>query len=108
MTAWTCSLSRLSLGEGPLWHPQQQCLYVTDLRRGTVHVFDVDLNPVRQLEFGRATTAITWQRDDSLLFFHDGGEVSRVSASGTEIVLQLPDQRAPAPGKPEFPSRLAV
>jgi sugar lactone lactonase YvrE len=70
---------RLGLGESPLWHPVRQCLHVTDLNRGAVHVLDARLRELRTIELGRITTALTWQSDGSLLFFHDRCAITRLA-----------------------------
>lgn len=84
----------MSFGEGPLWHPREGCLFVTDLVSGLVRAFDRDLKVVRQVALNRPTTAMTWQADGSLLCFHDRGEVSCLSATASAVVLQLPEEAA--------------
>lgn len=70
---------RLSLGEGPLWHPGWQELLVVDVPRGQIHRFDPDLLLKGTIVTGRPTSAVTWQEDGSILCFHDRGAISRVA-----------------------------
>jgi len=76
------SQHRCVLGEGPLWHPVNERLYVADILTGSVIALDAELNVLDTLAFGRATTAITWQKDGALLCYHDRGAITRVSATG--------------------------
>lgn len=78
---------RLGLGEGPLWHPLTQRLYVTDIHRGVLQEFDGNLVLLRSHELGRVTSAMTWQADGSLLLFQDRGGVSRWWPDGRQEVL---------------------
>lgn len=82
------SEARLGLGEGPLWHPLAKSLYVTDIHRGALHVFDADLNELRRDELGRVTSAMTWQEDGSLLLFQDQGRISRWWPEGHEVLVE--------------------
>jgi D-xylono/L-arabinono-1,4-lactonase len=80
---------RFALGEGPLWDPTLGQLYVTDAFKGVVRVLDEDLQVKKSLVFGRTTTAMTQQVDGSILFLHDRGSITRLSATGVrECLLQ--------------------
>jgi D-xylono/L-arabinono-1,4-lactonase len=81
------SSTRCELGEGPLWHPVHLQLYVTDIAPGTVRVLDSSLNLLKTLEFGRPTTALTWQEDGTLLFYHDKGAITRLSSDEQQHAL---------------------
>lgn len=70
---------RLSLGEGPLWHPGWRELLVVDVPRGEIHRFDPELMLKGTIVTGRPTSALTWQEDGSILCFHDRGAISRVA-----------------------------
>jgi D-xylonolactonase len=85
---------RCGLGEGPLWHPVNQQLYVTDIFAGEVLRLDAELRPIDTLRLGRPTTAMTWQSDGSMLFFHDAGVISRVGPDGTirPLPVRAPEQ----------------
>ncbi|MDZ4729311.1 MAG: SMP-30/gluconolactonase/LRE family protein [Xanthomonadales bacterium] len=74
----TSSSIRCALGEGPLWHPRLQQLYVTDVFARKIHVFDSDLTCIRTISCERITTAMTWEEDGSILLFHDRGAISRL------------------------------
>ncbi|HKE96011.1 MAG TPA: SMP-30/gluconolactonase/LRE family protein [Povalibacter sp.] len=88
------SLIRCGLGEGPLWHPVNGCLYVTDIANRRVQVLDALLNRIRTIDLACTTTAMTWQQDGSLLCFHDRGAISRISGSGDRCTVLdcLPDE----------------
>jgi sugar lactone lactonase YvrE len=80
---------RCDLGEGPLWHPILQQLYVTDLNRGCVYVLDEALRHKHTIDFHRPTTAMTWQTDGIMLFFHDAGSITRANPWGGERTTLL-------------------
>lgn len=85
---------RCALGEGPMWHADQQQLYVTDAFEGIVSIFNPMLQVIRQLRFGRTTTAMTVQADGSLLFFHDRGSITHLTLSDERRCLMesIPDE----------------
>ncbi len=78
---------RLGLGEGPLWHPLTNRLYVTDIYRRALHIFDADLTRLHSHTLSRVTSAMTWQADGSLLLFHDQCGISRWWPDGRNDVL---------------------
>lgn len=78
---------RCHTGEGPLWHPEDEMLYWTDIPNGLLYRYD----PVRD-EYERCyeTSVIggfTVQEDGSLLLFEDGGHVERWYDGSTETVV---------------------
>jgi D-xylonolactonase len=84
---------RLGLGEGPLWHPVANRLYVTDIYHRALHVFDADLTRLHTHVLSRLTSAMTWQADGSLLLFHDRGGISRWQDGKDEVLIDsLPDE----------------
>jgi D-xylonolactonase len=90
------SLVRCALGEGPLWHPAEQRLFVTDIDEGQVFAFEPGLRTLETIELKRTTSALTWQLDGSLLFFHDRCAISRRSARfGIEVLMAgIPGEEA--------------
>lgn len=85
---------RCGLGEGPLWHPVRSELFVTDMFKAEVLRLDASLRLQGALSMGRTTTAITWQPDGSMLFFHDQGIISRLDPSGglRTLAAEPPEQ----------------
>ena len=70
--------SQCKLGEAPLWHPGEKCLYWADIDRGQLHRYDpaqdkhqvvLESQPIRPI------AGITYQVDGSLLLFRDRGTV---------------------------------
>lgn len=57
------------LGENPLWHPGQRCVYWTDIPAGKIHCFDYATQSSRVVYQGPPVGGFTLQEDDSLLLF---------------------------------------
>lgn len=84
---------RLGLGEGPLWHPLANRLYVTDIHHRALHIFDADLTRLHTHALSRLTSAMTWQADGSLLLFHDRGGISRWQNGKHDVLIDsLPSE----------------
>lgn len=88
--------TRCAVGEGPLWHPQEQCLYWIDIPTGQLFRYD-PATGTHALVF-HAPAAIggfTIQADGALLLFMARGMIAiwRRDGSFTPIVPEIPDER---------------
>lgn len=69
---------RCTVGEGPLWHPDEAVLYWIDIPSGRLYRYDpADDTNERVLEAARAIGGYTIQEDGSLLLFEGGGVIER-------------------------------
>lgn len=65
-----------TLGEGPIWHPDEQCLYWTDILQNKVYRYDPGRRKHQTIyDQDRPVGGITIQADGDLLLFRDGGNV---------------------------------
>jgi D-xylono/L-arabinono-1,4-lactonase len=94
MDRYTASTVRCKVGEGPLWNPHDQSLYVTDIFAGIVYAFDELLSVRGVLRIGRPTSAFTIQSDGSLVLFHDDGAIGTYSGKSREYaeVHRIPSE----------------
>ena len=86
--------SRCKLGEAPIWHPAEKCLYWADIDRGHLHRYDPVGKEHRVVLKGRPITGITYQVDGSLLLFRDRGtvEVYRDGRIEKTIIAEIPGE----------------
>lgn len=63
------------VGENPIWHAGEGCLYWCDIPNGILCRYDLAQLREERFEIGRPLGAITIQDDDSLLLFLNGGTV---------------------------------
>lgn len=88
---------RCIVGEGPLWHPEQERLYWVDIPSGHLYRFDPATGDhERVLAIDRALAGFTIQDDGSLLLFEGGGAIERwVDGEGIVGTLHshLPGER---------------
>ena len=61
--------------EGPLWHPEQRLLYITDIPRGRLFAYDPATGKHEVVYQGRTVGGMTLQADGHLLLFRDNGNV---------------------------------
>ena len=82
------------LGEGPLWHPQEKCLYWTDITQGLLHRYTPASGRCECVLEGRPIAGVTRQADGSLLLFRDRGtiEVFRNGRIAETIVAEIPEE----------------
>lgn len=86
--------ARCILAEGPLWHPDEGCLYWTDIPAGTIYRFDPESGDFAAVHHGEPVGGMTLQADGSLLLFGAAGRVWRWRKdSEATVVLDLPDER---------------
>ena len=85
---------RCLLGESPIWHPEEGCLYLVDLNAGKLISWYPDTGKTFSKNIGRITTALTRQIDGSLLLFHDRGAISRLGPDGTiqYLLVEMPQE----------------
>jgi D-xylonolactonase len=83
------------VGEGPLWHAEEERVYWTDILAGCLHWYDLRLGTRGQSDIGRPVGGFTLQTDGSLLLFLDKGTVVNWrdgSIIGT-LITEVPEQR---------------
>jgi sugar lactone lactonase YvrE len=62
-------------GENPLWHPEENCLYWTDIPAGLLHRYDPATKATGVFEIGTPVGGFTIQSDGTLLLFMARGTV---------------------------------
>lgn len=82
------------LGEAPLWHPKERCLYWADIDRGRLHRYDPATGEHEVVLEGRPIAGLTYQVDGSLLLFRDRGtvEVYRDGKVAETVYREIPDE----------------
>ena len=68
----------LRLGEGPIWHEDEQRLYYTDIEGATLYRYDPASGTSSIAFEGETVTGMTIQADGSLLLFQDRGRISHL------------------------------
>jgi D-xylono/L-arabinono-1,4-lactonase len=79
-------------GEGPLWHPEEQCVYWLDIPAGKIFRFDPNVNTHRLFYEGPAPIGgFTLQEDGAFLLFGNRGAIS-VLRDGvvTPVIPEIP------------------
>lgn len=81
-------------GEGPLWHPDEQRVYWTDIPNGKLFRYTPTTGEHEQCYEGRQVGGMTLQEDGALLLFMDRGGVS-IWRDGTltSVIDELEDER---------------
>ena len=81
-------------GEGPLWHPDEQCVYWLDIPRGRLFRYYPASGKHEMCYEGEVTGGITLQADGSLLMFQARGAVRTWREGILEtIIKEIPDER---------------
>ena len=82
-------------GEGPLWHPDENALYWTDIPTGRLFRFDAKDNTSEQVFSGEPVGGLTLQENGDLLLFMARGAVKVRKPSGDlhTILDEIPDER---------------
>ena len=57
------------LAENPLWHPEQRCVYWTDIPEGKIYCLDISTAKYRTIYQGPPVGGFTLQDNDSLLLW---------------------------------------
>jgi len=79
------------LGEGPLWHPIEKCLYWLDIPRGMVLVYDPSTKTHHVAYEGEPVGGMTLQADGSLLFLMAKGIIANWRKGKLTILTQIKD-----------------
>lgn len=77
-----------TLGEGPIWHPDERVLYWCDIVAGRLHRFDPETETHEVVYEGVVLGAVTVQTDGSLLLFGEEGVVRRWDDGDVDVVLE--------------------
>ncbi len=81
------------IGEGPLWHPMESCLYWGDIPQGRLFRYNPYTRMHQKIYDGRVVGGFTIQADGSLLLFMDRCSVAVLRDGKLEFVIeQLDDQ----------------
>ena len=83
------------IAEGPVWHPDEQCLYWTDIPAGKVYRFDPAIEKHELVYQGESVGGMTIQSDGSLLLLGAHGSVRswRDGQVTDDVLLQVPEER---------------
>jgi D-xylono/L-arabinono-1,4-lactonase len=82
------------LGENPLWHPMEHCLYWCDILKGRLYRYSPASDIHEQCFEGRTIGGFTIQADGALLLFMDGGTISMWREGWPlQIVAQIEAER---------------
>ncbi len=75
-------------GEGPLWHPDEECLYWVDIPPGHLYRYDpASGRHARVYEADRSIGGFTIQENGDLLLFMAAGRVMTWNHGRTEVVI---------------------
>jgi D-xylonolactonase len=80
-------------GEGPIWHPDEKCIYWTDIPNGLLFRYDPASERHVQCYQGEPVGGLTIQEDGALLLFLNRGRIA-IWRDGemTTIVDEIPDE----------------
>jgi len=82
-------------GEGPLWHPDEQRIYWTDIPNGRLYRCSADGRELETFEVGAPVGGFTLQEDGALLLFMARGAI-RTWRDGTftgTLIAEIPEER---------------
>jgi D-xylonolactonase len=87
--------TRCQIAEGPLWHPDEQCLYWTDIPAGRMYRLDPTSGISEQVYQGEPVGGIAVRVDGSLLLLGMHGSVRgwRDGAITETIHAEIPEER---------------
>ncbi len=82
------------IAEGPVWHPDEQCLYWTDIPAGRVYRFKPEDGKFELVYQGESVGGMTVQSDGSLLLLGARGTVRswRDGQVTDDMLLQIPEE----------------
>lgn len=83
------------IAEGPVWHPDEQCLYWTDTPAGRVYRFNPEDAKFELVYQGESVGGMTVQSDGSMLLLGARGTVRswRDGQVTDDVLLQIPEER---------------
>jgi sugar lactone lactonase YvrE len=82
------------IGENPLWHPLERCLYWTDITRGKLYCYDPATGKHEQCYGGPPVGGFTVQANGTLLLFMARGAIAQWRDGHlTYIVEEITDER---------------
>ena len=80
--------------ECPLWHPQQQSLYWTDIPQGKLYCYNPQTDTHSEIYSGEPVGGLTLQDDGSLLLFKTKGTIERWNEGQiTTLISEIPAER---------------
>ncbi|MBD2312345.1 SMP-30/gluconolactonase/LRE family protein [Desertifilum sp. FACHB-1129] len=80
--------------EGPLWHPQEQRLYWSDIPQGRLFRYDPKTQTSEQIYQGESVGGFTIQQDGSLLLFKTKGTIERwKDGKITTLFPEIPEEQ---------------
>lgn len=80
--------------ECTLWHPQQQCLYWTDIPQGKLYRYSSQTNSHSEIYSGEPVGGLTLQSDGSLLLFKTKGTIERWEEGQiTTLINEIPAEK---------------
>ncbi len=82
------------LGEGPIWHPDDQSLYWLDISAGQLFRYQPGNGECETFDLGQPTGGFTLQQDGKLLLFMSEGTVT-IWRDGTmeTVIREIPEER---------------
>lgn len=95
MAAELVADAQCQIAEGPVWHPDEECLYWTDIPAGRIYRFDPATGRHEPVYVGESVGGIAVQADGTLLLLGARGSV-RVWRDGavSDVVLEeIPGER---------------
>ncbi len=86
--------TRCEVGEGPLWHEDERCLYWLDIPPGHLYRYDPSTGQyARVLDAGEAIGGFTIEADGALLLFMARGAVRRWHQGTLETIIdRIPEE----------------
>jgi sugar lactone lactonase YvrE len=78
---------RCHTGEGPLWHPDDEMLYWTDIPNGLLYRYDPVHDEYERWYETNAIGGFTIQEDGSLLLFEDDGHIEQWQDGSTKTIV---------------------
>ncbi len=82
------------IGEGPLWHPGEKCVYWTDIPMGRMFRYNPSTGAHEQFYDGEVVGGFTIQEDGSLLLFMAKGAIAIWRDGRLEYVYEeIPNER---------------
>lgn len=86
--------TRCETGEGPMWHPGEECLYWIDIQGKKLYRYDPESEEYERLLNGYQIGGYTINVDGSLLLFMDQGQIARWDGTGLQTLIdELPDEQ---------------